>query len=433
MDKVFALLDLYKSFIGAQTRGDLHFRILNQTKNVIAYDRAILLVKSGRDVFPEGVSGNAVIDGEGPFAQAIKSLAPDFLTKAGHEVLVVSGDDILPLAAWGGAYVALAPLDHNSGKEEHWLWLERDHDFESPEINILKDIGEVAGHALRAQRGSGRLNIKDAAHGWRRYKKIIAAALILAFFLPVKLSATAPVEIVARSPRVVTAPFDGIIQKVDIHPGDKVSADAIVARMDREALAAEAETSEGNLRAAQAKLDRAARESLAAPEKKAELQALRAEIDTLQVSYNYTKGLLDKGEIRAGKEGVAVFSDVNAIEGRPVRTGDRLMMVADPAQVELLIRIPASSMLPFQKGDAVSFHLQADPLSRYETILSTMGYQASADADGLLTYKMRAKLPEGEDLRIGWQGTARVYSDWSVLGYAMLRRPLIYLRQVFGV
>jgi hypothetical protein len=75
------------------------------------------------------------------------------------------------------------------------------------------------------------------------------------------------------------------------------------------------------------------------------------------------------------------------------------------------------------------------PLSYFTTHIQTIGYQASPDADGLLTYKLRGSLPEADkhSFRIGWQGSATVYTDWSILGYALLRRPLIALRTFFKI
>lgn len=47
------------------------------------------------------------------------------------------------------------------------------------------------------------------------------------------------------------------------------------------------------------------------------------------------------------------------------------------------------------------------------------------DADGLLTYKIRAAFDGGEAARIGLTGTAKIYGGRSLLAYSLFRRPLI--------
>jgi len=354
MDKVFALLDLYKSFLNATSRDDLNFKIVNQSKNVVDYRRLILLARQDNQFSACTISGNSSIDGDGPFAQWLKSLASELINKNGEKVIhldsaVLSAEDAAHLEEWCARHVILIAVPSGSeGAFDHYLWLERDTEFQDPEITILDEIAQIAGRALALQNPQPTFSVFQNIGKWRRYKKFIAIALIALFFLPVKLSATGPAEIVARNTRIVTAPFEGVLTDISIQPGATVKAGDIIARMDAETLKAKEQTALEALNSAQAKLDRVSRESLTAPERKTDLQNLRSEIDALKIEYDYTKQLLGRSTIKADRDGVAIFSDNNALSGKPVRTGDRIMMIANPDDAELLIRIPASSILPFQ-------------------------------------------------------------------------------------
>ena len=117
-----------------------------------------------------------------------------------------------------------------------------------------------------------------------------------------------------------------------------------------------------------------------------------------------------------------------------MKTGEKLMLIANPNDTELLIRIPIDSLLPISEKSKTSFYLNVTPLSSYCATIKSIGYQASPDPDGLLTYKMRADIKQKDkDLRIGWKGTAKIKSNWSILGYAVLRKPLIALRNLLGL
>ena len=244
----------------------------------------------------------------------------------------------------------------------------------------------------------------------------------------------APAELIAQDPSVVSIPFDGILDDVKVRPGETVEAGDILAHMDKTTLEGQMEMAEQTLSAAQESLSRLSREALKMPEKKTELNMVQSEIRSRKIDYEHARKLWERSDIAAPKDGVAIFSDANVLEGRPVRTGEKIMLIADPKDSELLIRIPVDAMIPVNKDRPVHFYLNISPLSSRIAEIVSIGYQASADADGLLTYKIRAKLDgEQDNLRIGWKGTAKVQGDWSILAYALLRRPLITLRNITGL
>ena len=82
---------------------------------------------------------------------------------------------------------------------------------------------------------------------------IIAGFLILAF-LPVRISVSGPAEIVAVDPRVVTAPFSGVLEEIRVAPGDTVDKDDIVALMDKISLQSQVENKEKALETARSEL-----------------------------------------------------------------------------------------------------------------------------------------------------------------------------------
>ncbi len=164
------------------------------------------------------------------------------------------------------------------------------------------------------------------------------------------------------------------------------------------------------------------------------LTELQEEIESKKINYDYAKELKGRSEIHAARAGVAVFSEANALRGKPVHTGEKIMTIANPSDYELLVRVPVDAMIPVQRDAKVRFFLNISPLSGYNADIRSIGYQASADSDGLLTYKIMANLPdEKKDLRIGWKGTAKIKGEWTTLSYAILRRPVISLRNLLGI
>lgn len=112
--------------------------------------------------------------------------------------------------------------------------------------------------------------------------------------------------------------------------------------------------------------------------------------------------------------------------------GTKIMTVADPSTVDVLMRVPVEALIKINHSAPVKFFLNVSPLSGLRAEIRSIGYQASPDSDGLLTYKIRATPTTKEDLRIGWKGTAKIRGDWTMLSYALLRRPVMALRRLTG-
>ena len=71
--------------------------------------------------------------------------------------------------------------------------------------------------------------------GRKRWIIIVIVFLILVF--PIRMTSTAPVEVVAKNPYLVTSPFDGVVKKIIASNNDKVkSGDLLVILEDADLL-----------------------------------------------------------------------------------------------------------------------------------------------------------------------------------------------------
>lgn len=442
MDKLLTLLNLNKLAMNAVSIDEAAFEIVNKTHTLVPYDQAVLLRNHDTSLKAAAVSGNATIDPTGPHASLLQSIMPQLAPPSSAEnvprVYEIKPQHIRPRDKDKWQIIARPHnlvLIFGTTREGRLgcLLLQREKPFTEAERTLLGELAEgysyaLALHALRsktARFSSFALNSKT--------KKLIAAALVLAFFMPVKLTITAPAEIIAEDSKAITAPFQGMIEDIAVAPGDSIKQGDTVLTMDREALRAEAASAAQALELARISLSRTRREALADPQKKAEINALEAEIKSRQIEYDYAQDLLTRSTLTSPQDGVAVFSDANSFKGKPVSAGERIMMIANPQTLELLVRVPADAMIPLEKNADVSFYANAAPLRAYAGATLNAGYQASADPDGLMTYKLRAQLDSDDDLRIGWKGTAKIYGEWTILGYSLLRRPLIALRNLTGL
>lgn len=431
MDKLFTLLELQRQAMEAQTRAGLLHVIVNDTRRLIPYDQALFISMGGLLAQIEKISGNASVDQDGIYATAVKSAVSQLARSS---------------AAGGQAsLVPLDPAEHQkngavllfgTAEEGHLgaLWIEHTKAYGEAETRILEEICVTYSRALalwklRERKIWGLSARLPRSAGW------ITGGLLLALaFFPVRLTVTAPAEIVPKDAAVVTIPFDGMVEDVLIDPGDEVKKEDVLLRMEQQSLKAQMDLAEQEMRVVQSSLSRAQRESLAAPDRKANLIALQQEIESKKIEYNHAKILTERADIRAARDGVAVFSDAASLRGKPVQAGEKVMMVANPQSYQLLIRVPVDSMIGLDPKAPVTFFLHTSPLSAQRASIESIGYQAGMDPDGLLTYKIVAVMDKNDDnIRIGWKATAKIRGEWTTLSYAILRRPMIALRNLLGV
>lgn len=427
MDKLFTLLELQRQAQEAESRASLLHIIVNETHKLLPYTHAVFWRIDGLALHLEKASGNAVLDESGAYATALKKTVTAEIKPPGPSATITA----LNMNGQKGAMVFFKTKTEGllGG-----LWLEHDKDYADAEIRILEELAVTYTQSLAVWdlRRSG--NVFQSFKRYGQARRYILAGLIVAALFPVRFGITAPAEIIAKKADIVTAPFEGLIEKVHVEPGHEVKAGDILISFEAQSFQAQMDLAKQELEIAQSALSRVQRESLTAPEKKMNLTQLQEDIKAKRISYDFAKTMRDRSDIRAERQGIAVFAEAHSLLGKPVRTGDKLMMIADPADYELLIRVPVDAMVPVQQDADVRFFLNVSPLSGYDASIRSIGYQSSPDADGLLTYKIMADVPKDEDdLRIGWKGTARIKGEWTILSYAVLRRPLIALRNILGV
>lgn len=442
MDKLLTLLDLQNRVQKTTHINDFSFIITNETQKIAAYRQAVFWTRNDKKITLQGLSGNAVLDKNSPYASCVTQTIADALKNAPKHAVTIIDLDKKDLSAhtetenenYIAPYTTLCVFATEEEGILGGLWLERDKPLKGAEKEILGNLCESYAYTLRAielgnRQDRGLLTFLKA----KRSRAFIIAALLIGFFFPTQLSITAPVEITARNPKIISIPYDGILNDVLVKPGEVVKEGDIVATMDQTNLKAEADQAQQELQTAQVSLSRAGLESLSNAEKKADLQLLRAEIAQKRIALEYAQERLSKTNISAPTDGIAIFADANAFEKKPMHTGEKLMVIAQPKETEALITVPVDAMLPINKESPASFYLNTQPLKTHKADIVSIGYQASVDPDGQLTYKLRAKIDDMEAMRIGHKGTAKIKSHWSILGYAVLRRPLIAMRNIMGL
>ncbi|MCQ4162593.1 HlyD family efflux transporter periplasmic adaptor subunit [Roseomonas sp. GC11] len=417
--------------------GALAFLVVNDTRQVVAYDMAVLLQGGGRLWRVAAMSGLVAPDPAAPLPRCL-ARAAGALAQPGAARAV--GPTDLPeslRAEWmelAPPFAALAPLaaPPQGGKPPGTLLLLlRTRPFTSAELDLVSRLAEAYGSAAAA--------LSARPPRLRRAGLLGAvAALALAGLgglaaLPVPLSVLAPAEIVARTPLPVSAPIEGVVRQVLVQPNEVVAEGQPLFRLDDVTLRNRRDIALKARAVAEAEFARAQQRGFSDADSRNQIRLLRLQAEEKGLEAKLAEELLERVEVRAPRPGIVLLNDPQAWIGRPVATGERVMSLADPAELALRAWLPAAEAVPLPAGARVRFFPDADPLSPLTARLERVNYEAEATPGGGLAFQARAGLEAGALARLGAQGVARLEGASVSLGYYLLRRPLAAARRALGV
>lgn len=313
------------------------------------------------------------------------------------------------------------------------VWLSRDKALGEMEKAVLEDSCDALADKMFSLSKDKKLyRSKDKKR--IRIKSLILIALGIFCLWPVRFSVTTYTEITAQDSFVVTVPIQGLIDAVNVKPNQSVVKDETLFSMQKIRLQNEYALSKQSLNTALAQLSKTEREVFGDPKAIPRISALREDVKLKELEVYYAKDKLALSDIKAPRAGTVLFSDKNDFLGKPAQAGDAVMTIADPKNIELLVRIPTDSMIKINKDVPIKFFLNTSPLISHEAKLFNVSYQASVDPDGLMTYKARASIKNIDKIeKVGLTGTAKIYGDRTIMIVNLLRRPLIALRNLLNI
>lgn len=308
--------------------------------------------------------------------------------------------------------------------------------FGRDSIEQLRAYARFAGHAAWSWRRKHALPLDRFEGALRKRKtRIVAAAIAVAtLLLPVRLSALASGEVTPLEPMPITATQDGVVERILVRPNQAVSAGDVLLRFDAAVVRNRLEVARKAVSVADAELKRASGKAFLDEASRAELQTLRARVQERSAETRYLEELTERLEVRAPISGVAVFADAEEWMGRPVQTGERIMVIAEPSKVWLTLHLPPEEDIPLREQSPVRFNLDISPLDTIDARVVESGYEPVLVAEGKPAYLLRARF--GADVRpprIGLKGTATIYGNRVPLGYYLFRKPIRALRRMMGV
>ena len=417
------------------SRDELPFVMVNESVRVVPYDQAALWDARTDELI--ALSGAGRVEPGAPYVLLLRKLYRRECAAGSRDAPHVLDTDVVREIDPG----------HEASLAQHLLWwpvrlqgqtvailvLARRDPWTEAEEPLLESLcGGYAQAWELARTRRAPVQVGKLRRVRRLAVGVALVGLVGAGFVPVRSSTIAPAEIVARTPAFVRAPFAGVVDTIDVLPNTEVRAGQLLVRLERRQLEAELRVAAKAMELATAQLRQATQEAIGESRAREQLVALRGRLDEARADYEYRRVLLSRADIPSPADGVAVFNDPAEWIGRPVETGERIMQISPPTSSRIEIELPVAEATSFEDGADVLFFNNLNPDQPASGKIIFMSYATTLSPSGVLVYTARADLGEGNELRLGLKGSAKVFGPPRPLALWLLRRPLAYLRELIA-
>ncbi len=463
-EKLQVLLSLEAQMRAQRSVSALSLWVVNELRTIVDYSQCIFLrLNKSNKSRVQSVSSLASVDRHAPFIRLVEqrvdealkansNTGPEFEDAAVfgislHQSLEeqsvdrgLSADVVYPFQK-----AILLPLRDFDGQVFGALLFARRNHWTEKELVVVTRIGESFSHSFQSLVPKRKLK----PFGLSKWIGICIAVLIVAaMFIPVPMSVMAPAEIVAEQPYIIAAPIDGVIKTIQPEANSMVLAGDVLFVLEDTLLRSDAEVARRKELVSQARLTTAKQTAFSDPAAYKQLAINKAEVALAKAERVYAEDRLQRTIVRARQSGLLIYSNKKDWLGKPVRTGERIMEIADRDHVQIRIDLPVGDVIGLQKNARVRFFLDANPLEPLAAKVVRASYRAK-DVPGIgLVYQIVAALDEtldetlGEPLepatrskkpRIGLRGTAQILGETVFLGFYLFRKPISAARQYMGI
>ena len=438
--KIARLISLEKKAREALNKDELNFIVVNETREIIDYTNSFLLLKSPTEKYhTSAISDIATVDRTAPLVTFVEDVMNHKSNKDLKEIELIDLENFAKTLNRKKPknipqYLLCVPIFSPQKGLQGYLILSRNDPFKENENELVAHLARTYGHAFNTFLVN--YSIKDFLNknftGKKRW--ITTAIIILIFLFPIRMTSTAPVEVVAKDPVLITSPFDGVVKKIVASNNDKISSGDLLVLLEDIDLLNEFNLSKEALKVAEKELLRTRQSSFTDNEEKSRLAEVIAQVDLKRIELKSSELKLKNSKIYAEKKGVVIVDRKYDWQGRPVSVGEKILTIADPNNIEFLIWLPVKDSIVIKENAEVKVFLDINPISSYKGKLLRSTYEPDLSPEEVLSYKLVSSFDGNKDTpRIGLRGTAKIYGSKVTLFYYLFRKPITFIRQLIGI
>ena len=440
---LYIINSLNNKLYRAESRESLVFIALNDTVNLVQYDRALLwnFEKSKPELI--GISGVSKFDKKSELAQKwekLMKLIPDPMQSQILDRWTFAKEDKIWAELHGKSNTTILWLPVvEDDKLVLGLWLELWHYKQEPPppqdeaLHLLSNfLMPVVGATW--QKLEPKFSLRKLIHLSPKQVLIILFGLVfLLFAVPVPLRIVAPCEVVSQDPLVIAAPLDGIVEEVVVDPGESVQKGDILFEYDKNIPLQELNIARKQVEIAQSELNRAINLGHENPESRADVAILKLRLDKDRLALQLSEYQASQLSVTAPEMGIVVLDNPDAWRGKPVQVGETVLEVTNPKKTKVKIWIPESDNIWINPEKPVNIILNVRPGQTEKAQLIYIANVSTISDQNVPSFIAEAEWFEPQpDVKMGLKGTAILYGENVSLFYFLFRKPWYAVRYYLG-
>ena len=425
--------EVVQKIANARSRAEIYSILVNELKSPLAYDQAAIVqntfFKTTKII---AISGLVDIEHSGPYPVWLRRLSKS-LRHFGRVETYSSDDEINPgnWEKFAPAFLLTAPLTENFFSKQTLLLFKTQAWTESEKF-IVNTIGDIAAGAL--SRPFTRTEEESSKASRKKTWAASLIALLIALF-PVRLSSIAPAETVPADPLVIAPSFPAVVKRIVVAANDRVQKDQILVELDDIDQQAKVQVTKRELDVADADLKRLSQLSFQDPNSRYRLAEAKGQFEIKKLLYQKAELELERTKLRAPAAGLAIVTDPLDWIGKPVQTGEKIVLIAEPENSRIRLWVPASDGAILQQGLTGDLYLDSDPWKGRDIKVVNWAFEPELSPAGIMSFRAQAE-PAKQDWPhaiLGLHGVAHLSGERLPLVLYMLRKPIIFLRQTFAI
>ncbi|MBA3958036.1 MAG: HlyD family efflux transporter periplasmic adaptor subunit [Parachlamydiaceae bacterium] len=407
---------------------NLIFLILNDTVPIVRYDRAVLwkLDPKGKPTLL-GISGQSSVNKVTDLSKQWLDIVTNLKDPGTPQELRIPEIPESNSVLWMPIFVHDKPM--------LGLWLERWNNvkWKQEDIDLLKYI--LVNYGAAYEKFVPKYSIKDFIRK-RPVPYIAGLSLLLLMFVRLPLRIVAPCEVVPKDPIIVTAPLEGIIEQVVVKPGQQVNKEDLLFEYDKRVPLQDLLVAQKKVEIIKAEVDRATAQAQKDKKALAELGVEAIKLKKEKLELELAEFRASQLNVHAPEAGVVMLDNPEEWEGKPVKMGEKVLVIANPLETRVRMWVPEDDNIVLDIKKPIKVFLNVHPEQSLVANLIYIANYTHVTDKSVSSFIAEADWDEKEnvkDVKLGLKGSAILYGEDVSLFYWIMRKPWAYVRRFVGM
>ncbi|MFH0822030.1 MAG: efflux RND transporter periplasmic adaptor subunit [Pseudomonadota bacterium] len=453
-----AALKLARRAMEAEDPDKLYFLLTNDTRSLVEFDRAFLILHLGGESGCVAVNNQPTVEKKSSYSREFNELAPA-LANQDKTILLSSdmveseaGDAELQEEARAalkeymnfskGQYLVSVPLVYDekilgqlllefvdsarpdrgtiaalltaapvfaAALAQKWVEVSR------PDVRSLLDVGQGTPAGSRPA-WIRRIAIPGIA--------VLAIVLVL-FVIPVTFRVGGEAEVIPRETYRAFAKMDGIVESVLVEGGTEVHNDQPIAEMDTTDIEYELLKASREIKILGHEISVLGGEASYNSAKLTALKIAQLKKSRAGEMYEFLKRRKEFLTITSPVKGIIVTKGIEALRGKSFKKGESFCEIAVPTEMTAEVRVPDDRVSYVKVGQKAHLYLNADPGTAYPFEVEEIAPIAEVFPVLGNVYPVRGRFKDPPDfVKLGMKGVAKIDAGTAHLWHIITERLL---------